>query len=182
MRFGWWSRLRWVRSLARLRKPLGISAGIWFVAHSVVGTVEYLDLSWGALPGVLRIGDMGIGVLAHRRHATHPGQELEGLERLVWFAVPLAVVHTALSSARLHHLEPPGVLLFGLMVGFAAFERYALAGGGRGVCARRAGRRGSRRRGPYIRWPPGLPSALGPHQRRPAGPTATGHGGSALTN
>lgn len=137
LRFGWWSRRGWVRFLARLRKPLGISAGIWFVAHSVVGTVEYLDLSWNALPGELWIGDMAIGVLATLVFvallltSTDAAQRALGrnwkrLQRLVWFAVPLALVHTALSSARLHHLEPPGILLFGIVIGFAAFERYAL--------------------------------------------------------
>ena len=33
------------RALARLRRPLGISAGVWFVVHSVVSVWEFFDLS-----------------------------------------------------------------------------------------------------------------------------------------
>lgn len=54
------------------------------------------------------------------------GSNWKRLHRLVWFAVPLALAHAALSSARLHHLEPPGVLLFSATVAFAAFEWFAL--------------------------------------------------------
>lgn len=38
-----------VRFLAGLRKPLGISAGVWFAAHTVVGLMEYFDLFSGLL-------------------------------------------------------------------------------------------------------------------------------------
>ena len=38
-----------IRFLAGLRKPLGISAGVWFAAHPVVGLTEYFDLSSGLL-------------------------------------------------------------------------------------------------------------------------------------
>ncbi len=60
--------------------------------------------------------------------AVMTGQLLAGTGRAtgVWFAVPLALAHAALSSARLHHLEPPGVLLFGTSIAFAAFEWFAL--------------------------------------------------------
>lgn len=65
LHFGWWSRKRWVRGLAGLRKPLGISAGAWVVAHSVVGAVEYFDFSTTAsVLGQLWIGDMALGVAA----------------------------------------------------------------------------------------------------------------------
>lgn len=138
LRFGWWSRRRWVRGLAGLRKPLGISAGVWFVVHSVVGAVEYFDFSTTAsVLGQLWIGDMALGVAATLIFAAlivtstdaarrRLGKNWKRLQRMVWFAVPLALVHAVLSSARLYHLEPPGALLFGLLIFFVAFEYYAL--------------------------------------------------------
>lgn len=58
-------RALWVpiRFLAGLRKPLGISAGVWFAAHTIVGLKEYFDLSSGVLRQFL-IGDMLVGVVA----------------------------------------------------------------------------------------------------------------------
>lgn len=134
-RFGW-SRRRWLRSLARLRKPLGISSGVWFLAHSAVAFVEYFELD-GSLLRQLFIGDMALGVVATGifvallATSTDASQHLLGanwkpLQRLVWFAVPLALAHTALSSLRLHHLEPPGILLFGGIMVFAAVEFFVL--------------------------------------------------------
>lgn len=136
LRFRWFSRRKLVRFFAKLRKPLGISAGIWFVVHTIVGLVEYFDIS-GSLLRQLLIGDMAIGLIALLVFAallatsSDASQRLLGsnwkwLHRLVWFAVPLALIHTALSSARLHHLEPPGILLFGGMIAFAAVEYFAL--------------------------------------------------------
>lgn len=131
-----WARRRPIQTLARLRKPLGISAGIWFVAHTIAGLVEYFDLSESLLRQLL-IGDMAIGLVAtlvfiallatsNDASVRLLGSNWKRLHRLVWFAVPLALAHAALSSARLHHLEPPGVLLFGTMMAFAAFEWFAL--------------------------------------------------------
>jgi DMSO/TMAO reductase YedYZ heme-binding membrane subunit len=45
LRFGWFKKRKLVRFFAGLRKSLGISAGVWFVAHTVVRLVEYLNLS-----------------------------------------------------------------------------------------------------------------------------------------
>ncbi len=131
-----WARRRPIQALARLRKPLGISAGIWFVAHTIVGIVEYFDLSESLLRQLL-IGDIAIGLVAtlvfiallatsNDASVRLLGSNWKRLHRLVWFAVPLALAHAALSSARLHHLEPPGVLLFGTTIAFATFEWLAL--------------------------------------------------------
>ena len=140
LRFGWWSRRRALRVplrfLARLRKPLGISAGVWFVAHTVVGIVEFFDFSGSILRQFL-IGDMAVGLLATLvfvallATSTDAAQRRLGgnwkrLQRLVWFAVPLSLAHVALSSARLWHLEPPGTFLFTLMMLFVVFEWFAL--------------------------------------------------------
>jgi DMSO/TMAO reductase YedYZ heme-binding membrane subunit len=104
-----------IRFLTGLRKPLGISAGVWFAAHTIVGLTEYFDLSSGVLRQFL-IGDMLVGVVAMVVFAAllvtsnDTSQRLLGkswkpLQRLVWFSVPLALVHTIFSAMRLHHFE-----------------------------------------------------------------------------
>lgn len=181
-----WARGRPIQTLARLRKPLGISAGIWFVAHAIVGIVEYFDLSESLLRQLL-IGDMAIGLVAtlvfiallatsNDASVRLLGSNWKRLHRLVWFAVPLALAHTALSSARLHHLEPPDVLLFGTTIAFRlrvvrprAPETFARTG--RRVDARRSGRRGVGRRGPDLRRVLRYDRSLGPHERQAAGPS-----------
>ncbi len=96
-----WARRRPIQALARLRKPLGISAGIWFVAHTIAGIVEYFDLSESLLRQLL-IGDMAIGLVATLVFiallATSKAASVrllcgnwKRLHRLVWFAVPLAL-------------------------------------------------------------------------------------------
>lgn len=140
LRFGWWSRKKALRVplrfLARLRKPLGISAGVWFVAHTIVGTVEFFDFS-GSLLRQFLIGDIAVGLVAtlifvalistsNAASVRLLGRNWKLLQRLVWFAVPLSLAHTALSSARLWHLEPPGTFLFTLMMLFVVFEWFAL--------------------------------------------------------
>ena len=136
VRFGWWGRKGWVRGLARLRKPLGIGSGIWFVAHSAVALVEYFDLQ-SSLVRQFLIGDMALGVVATLIFvallvtSTESWQRTLGtawkrLQRLVWFAVPLALVHTILSGLRLHHIEPPSVMLFGVILVFVVVEFFVL--------------------------------------------------------
>ncbi len=136
LRLRWWSRRRALRFLARLRKPLGISAGVWFVAHTIVGFVEFFGFS-GSIIRQLLVGDIAIGLVATLifvallATSTDAAQRRLGsnwkrLQRLVWFAVPLSLAHTALSSARLWHLEPPGTFLFTLMMLFVVFEWFAL--------------------------------------------------------
>jgi len=136
LRFGWFSRRRLVRVLARLRKPLGVGAGAWFVAHSIVA-LRFFDLSEPLLGQILS-GAMATGVVATLvfvallATSTDAAQRRLGrnwklLHRLVWFAVPLSLVHTVLSNLGLkHHVELPGVLLFGGMMAFAAVEYFAL--------------------------------------------------------
>ena len=69
LRFRWWSSRRVLqrplRFLSRLRKPLGISAGVWFVAHTIVGFVEFFDFSsLGSFVRQTPIGDVAVGLLA----------------------------------------------------------------------------------------------------------------------
>src|SRR4028119_2491435 len=63
LRFERYASGRRTRALARLRKPLGISAGVWFVAHSVVSVWELFDLSLPLLPQFTRTGIV-LGLLA----------------------------------------------------------------------------------------------------------------------
>jgi sulfoxide reductase heme-binding subunit YedZ len=123
---------RRTRALARLRKPLGVSAGVWFVAHSVVSVWELFDLSLPLLPQFARTGIV-LGLLATvvfvamlatstERARRALGRNWKRLHRLVWFAVPLALAHTILASG----LDSPSIVLYlGIMV-FAGFEYRAL--------------------------------------------------------
>lgn len=136
LRFDWWGRKRWVRGLARLRKPLGISSGIWLVAHSVVALAEYFDLNESLVRQFL-IGDMALGVVAtlifvallitstESRQRTL-GANWKWLQRLVWFAVPLSLAHATLSGLRLNHIDPSSVLLFGVILIFVVVEFFIL--------------------------------------------------------
>jgi len=130
LRFERYASGRRTRALARLRKPLGISAGIWFVAHSVVSVWELFNLSLPLLPQFTRTGIV-LGLLATvvfvAMLATSTdgaqralGRNWKRLHRLVWFAVPLA--HTILASG----LDSPSIVLYlGIMV-FGGFEYHAL--------------------------------------------------------
>ncbi len=140
-----------IRFLAGLRKPLGISAGVWFAAHTIVGLTEYFDLSSGILRQFL-IGDMLVGVVAMVVFAAllltsnDTSQRLLGkswkpLQRLVWFSVLLALVHTIFSAMRLHHFEMTPVWFLGAIVAFAGFEYLAFGRRGRGPRGRSAGKK-----------------------------------------
>lgn len=123
-----------MRVLARLRKPLGVSAGVWFVAHSVVSVREFFNLSLPLLPQFTRTGIL-LGLLATLvfvamlatstdRAQRALGRNWKRLHRLVWFAVPLSLAHAMLASG----LDSPSNLLFAGLVAFAGFEYHALRG------------------------------------------------------
>jgi sulfoxide reductase heme-binding subunit YedZ len=132
LRFERYASRRRTRALAGLRKPLGISAGVWFVAHSVVSVWELFDLSLPLLPQFTRTGIV-LGLLATvvfvvmlatstDRAQRALGRTWKRLHRLVWFAVALALAHTILASG----LDSPSIVLYlGIMV-FAGFEYHAL--------------------------------------------------------
>lgn len=132
LRFERYASGRRTRALARLRKPLGVSAGVWFVAHSVVSVWELFDLSLPLLPQFARTGIV-LGLLAtvvfvamlatstdRARRAL--GRNWKRLHRLVWFAVPLALAHTILASG----LDSPSIVLYLGIMAFAGFEYHAL--------------------------------------------------------
>lgn len=141
------SRVRNLTSaLAKLRAPLGVSSGVWFVAHSLI-SLELFDLA-APLLAQFAAADIVMGVVAtlvfvamlttsteawkHRL-----GKNWKRLQRLVWFAVPLALGHTVLSSLRFNgSIEPPTTALLGGLVAFAAFESLVLWR--RGVTRQRA--------------------------------------------
>ena len=132
LRFERYASGRRTRALARLRKPLGISAGIWFVAHSVVSVWELFNLSLPLLPQFTRTGIV-LGLLATvvfvamLATSTERAQRLLGrnwkrLHRLVWFAVPLALAHTILASG----LDSPSIVFYLGTMAFGGFEYHAL--------------------------------------------------------
>src|SRR4028119_1637978 len=132
LRFERYASERRTRALARLRKPLGISAGVWFVAHSVVSVWELFDLSLPLLPQFTRTGIV-LGLLATavfvamlatstERAQRALGRNWKRLHRLVWFAVPLALAHTILASG----LDSPSIVFYLGIMAFAGFEYHAL--------------------------------------------------------
>ena len=135
LRFERYASGRRTRTLARLRKPLGISAGVWFVAHSVVSVWELFDLSMPLLPQFTRTGIV-LGLFATvvfvamlatstDRAQRALGRNWKRLHRLVWFAVPLALVHTILASG----LDSPSIVFYLGIMAFAGFEYHALRRG-----------------------------------------------------
>ena len=138
LRFGWFSRGRRTRALARLRKPLGISAGVWFVVHSVASVWEHFDLSLPLGPQFARTGIV-LGLVSTLvfilmlatstgRAQRTLGANWKRLHRLVWFAVPLSLAHALVTGG----LEPPAILLYGGIMAFAVFEYRALRRRGTG--------------------------------------------------
>ena len=132
LRFERYASGRRTRALAKLRKPLGVSAGVWFVAHSVVSVWELFDLSLPLLPQFTRTGIV-LGLLATvvfvamLATSTERAQRLLGrswkrLHRLVWFAVPLVLAHTILASG----LDSPSIVFYLGIMAFAGFEYRAL--------------------------------------------------------
>ena len=132
LRFGRFAHGRKTRALARLRRPLGISAGIWFIAHSVVSVWEFFDLSLPLLPQFTRTGIV-LGLVATMvfvamlgtstdRAQRALGRNWKRLHRLVWFSVPLALAHAILAGGL---DSPSNVLYLGIMA-FAGFEYRAL--------------------------------------------------------
>ena len=125
---------RRMRALARLRKPMGVSAGVWFVVHSVVSVRELFDLSLPLLPQFARTGIV-LGLLATLvfvamlatstdRAQRALGRNWKRLHRLVWFAVPLVLGHAILASG----LDSPSNALYLGLIAFAGFEYRALRG------------------------------------------------------
>ncbi len=136
--FGRFSHGKRMRALAKLRKPLGISAGVWFVVHSAASVWEYFDLSLPLGPQFVRTGIV-LGIVATLVFvlmlATSTGQaqrtlggNWKRLHRLVWFAVPLSLAHALVAGG----LEPPAIILYGGIMVYAAFEYRALRRHGAG--------------------------------------------------
>ena len=138
LRLGRFPQERRMRALARLRKPLGISAGVWFVVHSAASVWELFDLSLPLGPQFARTGIL-LGLVATLvfvlmlATSTVQAQRALGpnwkrLHRLVWFAVPISLAHTLVTVG----LEPLAIVLYGAIMAFAAFEYRALRGRGAG--------------------------------------------------
>ena len=138
LRFGRFSQERRLRTLARLRKPLGVSAGVWFVVHSAASVWELFDLSLPLGPQFARTGII-LGLVATLvfvlmlatstgRAQRALGANWKRLHRLVWFAVPLSLAHALVTGG----LEPLAIVLYGAIMAFAAFEYRALRARGLG--------------------------------------------------
>jgi DMSO/TMAO reductase YedYZ heme-binding membrane subunit len=145
LRFKRLKQWRALKILARFRAPVGISSGVWFVAHTIL-SLRLFDLATPLLPQFatadIVIGALAIVVfvamLATSNEASQRllGKNWKRLQLLVWFALPLALAHTVLSSLRfLKDAESLGLIVLGGLLGFVAFE--GLASWWRGGAARR---------------------------------------------
>ena len=128
LRFGRFSLDGRLRALARLRKPLGISAGVWFVVHSAASVWELFDLSAPLGPQFARTGIV-LGLVAALvfvlmlatstgRAQRALGPNWKRLHRLVWFAVPLSLAHALVAAG----LEPLAVVFYGGLMAFVLLE------------------------------------------------------------
>ena len=128
---GWKS----LKVLARYRAPVGISSGVWFVAHAVL-SLRLFDLAAPLLPQ-FATADIVVGALAmvvfvamlatsNDTSKRLLGKNWKRLQQLVWFALPLALAHTVLASLRfLGETESLGIIVLGGLFGFVAFEGIA---------------------------------------------------------
>lgn len=99
-----------LKRLAGLRRQLGISSGIWFVAHSVVAIGGLLEPGSAVLPQLATAdviaGSAATGVFvallltSNARAQRALGKNWKRLQRLVWFSLPLALTHTVLANLR----------------------------------------------------------------------------------
>jgi len=137
-RFGGFSQDGRLRTLTRLRKPLGVSAGVWFVVHSAASVWEHFDLSVPLSPQFARTGIL-LGLLATLifvlmlatstgRAQRALGPNWKRLHRLVWFAVPLSLAHALVTAG----LEPLAVIFYGGIMAFTALEYRASRSRGAG--------------------------------------------------
>lgn len=97
------------KTLAQLRAPLGVSAGVWFVAHTLA-SLHLFDLAAPLLPQLFA-ADIIVGTVAlvifvallltsNTASQRRMGKHWKTLQRLVWFSLLLAVTHALLSSVR----------------------------------------------------------------------------------
>lgn len=125
-----------VKTTAQLRAPLGISAGVWFVAHTLA-SLQLFDLAAPLLPQFFA-ADIIIGTFAlmifvallitsNTASQRRMGKNWKRLQRLVWFTLPLAITHSLLSSVRfLGEPEALGAFLLAISAGFVIYEGFFL--------------------------------------------------------
>lgn len=125
-----------VRTTAQFRAPLGISAGVWFMAHTVV-SLHLFDLAAPLLPQFFA-ADIVTGTFAlvifvallltsNTASQRRMGKNWKRLQRLVWFTLPLAITHALLSSGRFFG-DPKGfgAFLLAISAGLVIYEGFFL--------------------------------------------------------
>lgn len=129
-----------VKTLAQLRASLGVSAGVWFVAHTLT-SLHLFDLAAPLLPQLFA-ADIIVGTVAlvifvallltsNTASQRRMGKHWKTLQRLVWFSLPLAVTHALLSSVRfLGEPEALGAVLLTVPAGLVIYEGFLLWRGG----------------------------------------------------
>jgi sulfoxide reductase heme-binding subunit YedZ len=128
---------RKLRNLARYRKEFGISAGIWFVIHSILSVQKYFAPNI-ALVNQLTSQEIISGFIAlvvfvlllitsNKWSHTILKENWKKLHSLVWLVLPLIMVHSALAPLyyQKEFLLPPLIIYGGLIV-FIVIEYFLL--------------------------------------------------------
>ncbi len=131
------SRSQRLKNLAQYRKEFGISAGIWFVIHSILSVKRYFDPKISLIfqltskESILGFISLIIFVLLLITSNNWSQRVLKKnwklLHSLVWLVLPLIMVHAALAS--LYHEKEfslPPVIIYGVLIGFVVMEYFLL--------------------------------------------------------
>lgn len=112
------------------RKHTGISAGVWFIAHALLGWPKYLNFSVVALYsreiilGSLSLIIFGLLLATSNAWSIHLlKKKWKYLQSLIWFVIPIAFLHSILSSIKYtHEWSKPALLGFIPLLIFVGVE------------------------------------------------------------
>jgi DMSO/TMAO reductase YedYZ heme-binding membrane subunit len=133
LRFEQFAQRIWLRSLARIRRELGIASGVWFIFHAVLSVRKYFNLEDNLLTQLtyreILPGFLALLVFIILLATSNPqSQKLlkhnwKRLHSSIWVVLPLILIHIILVT--LHYrgevLMPP-VVDYALLMGFSVVE------------------------------------------------------------
>lgn len=112
------------------RKHIGISAGVWFIVHALLGWPKYLNFSVVVLYsreivlGSVSLIIFGLLLATSNAWSTHLlKKKWKYLQALIWFVIPIAFLHSILSSIKYtHEWSKPALLGFTPVLIFVGVE------------------------------------------------------------
>jgi DMSO/TMAO reductase YedYZ heme-binding membrane subunit len=126
-----------LRNLAQYRKEFGISAGIWFVIHSILSVQKYFApnialiiqlTSREIISGFISLVVFVLLLITSNKWSqTILKENWKKLHSLVWLVLPLIMVHSALAPLYYEQkLLLPPLIIYGGLIGFAVVEYFLL--------------------------------------------------------